>query len=133
MFTLETAMRRGELVKLTWGNVDFKGVAHLPETKNEEARSVPLSPRAVEILQGLIPHKTTPISGSVFGLGADYISYSFARACKKAGIEDLRFHDLRHEATSRFFEDTDLDGNQDHNGSQEHAESARKLTDNKIS
>ncbi len=58
---------------------------------------------AVEILQGLIPDKTSPISGSVFGLSADYISHSFARTCRKAGIEDLRFHDLRHEVTSRFF------------------------------
>ena len=31
------------------------------------------------------------------------------RACKKAGLRDLHFHDLRHEATSRLFENTDLD------------------------
>jgi len=35
---------------------------------------------------------------------ADSITQAFNRACQRAGIKDLRFHDLRHEATSRFFE-----------------------------
>jgi Phage integrase family. len=40
----------------------------------------------------------------VFDTTYEAIHLSFARACKRAAIEDLRFHDLRHEATSRFFE-----------------------------
>jgi integrase len=39
----------------------------------------------------------------------DRASKLMARAARRAGLEDLRFHDLRHEATSRLFEDTDLD------------------------
>jgi integrase len=44
------------------------------------------------------------MDGKVWGLRADSITQAFDRACKRAGIEDLRFHDLRHEATSRLFE-----------------------------
>ena len=44
------------------------------------------------------------IDGRVFGTTYEAIHLAIVRACKRAGIEDLRFHDLRHEATSRFFE-----------------------------
>lgn len=109
-FAVETAMRRGEIESLTWHQIDLEQrVAFLSETKNGEARCVPLSPRAIEILKELLPDKVTPISGSVFGISASYITHGFKSICKKAGIEDLRFHDLRHEATSRLFENTDLD------------------------
>ena len=51
---IETAMRRGELLSLTWENVDLKRqTAHLPDTKNGDPRTVPLSTRAVAILQEL--------------------------------------------------------------------------------
>jgi len=46
---------------------------------------------------------------TVFCLTAGQITASMRLACKKALLEKLRFHDLRHEATSRFFGDTDLD------------------------
>ncbi len=98
-FALETAMRQGEIAALRWQYVDLaRRVAHLPLTKNGLARDVPLSTRAVEILQSL-PRR---LDGFVFG-PAGY-SHAFAQACRKAGIEDLHFHDLRHEATSRLFE-----------------------------
>jgi integrase len=61
---------------------------------------VPLSIRAVEILKGV----QSPREGRVFPIGADAVTRAFDRACRKAGIEDLRFHDQRHEATSRLFE-----------------------------
>ncbi|MFO7761826.1 MAG: tyrosine-type recombinase/integrase [Desulfobia sp.] len=110
LFALETAMRRGEIAELTWENVDLKRrKAHLPATKNGEARDVPLSSPALTILKELIPDKTVPISGNVFGISKDRITHGFWETCQKAGIEDLRFHDLRHEATSRLFENTDLD------------------------
>lgn len=100
-FALETGMRRGEIVSLLWKDIHIKErVAILTETKNGESRCVPLSSKAVRIL-GNLPRR---IDGKVFGLQSDSISQAFNRACQKAGIEDLRFHDLRHEATSRFFE-----------------------------
>jgi len=110
LFALETAMRREEIASLTWDKVDYKQrVARLLETKNDTARSVPLSPAALEVLQSIAGEKVIPITGNVFGMSSDNISHSFSRACKKAGITGLRFHDLRHEAISRFFENTDLD------------------------
>ncbi len=99
LFALETGMRRGEIQKLHWKDVDLvKCTAQLIDTKNGDDRTIPLSTRAIAVLKGL-PRN---ISGTVFP-GAD-ISHSFAAACARAGIEDLRFHDLRHEATSRLFE-----------------------------
>lgn len=61
---------------------------------------MPLSSTAMGILQG-IPRS---LSGKVFDTTYEAIHLSFLRACKRAGIQGLRFHDLRHEATSRFFE-----------------------------
>jgi len=99
LFALETGMRRGEIQKLLWKDVDLgKCTAKLLDTKNGDDRIVPLSTRAIAILKSL-PRN---INGKVFP-SAD-ISHSFAAACHRAGIEDLRFHDLRHEATSRLFE-----------------------------
>ncbi|WP_250635943.1 tyrosine-type recombinase/integrase [Salidesulfovibrio brasiliensis] len=54
LFALETAMRRGEIAMLRWEHVDLKKrYVHLPKTKNDEARSVPLSPTALEILKSI--------------------------------------------------------------------------------
>lgn len=97
---VETAMRRSELVMLRKDQVRGK-VAFLEDTKNGERRSVPLSSRALALLEGL----PTPIAGGrYFHLKADTISNYFPLVCEKAGITDLRLHDLRHEATSRLFE-----------------------------
>jgi integrase len=100
---IETAMRRGEIASLTWENIDLqRRVAHLPDTKNDESRDVPLSSRAVAILKS-IPRQIDS-TGPVFPLSADGISDEFEKACAAAGIKDLRFHDLRHEATTRICE-----------------------------
>lgn len=119
---VETAMRRGEIVGLRWEHIDLKRcVAHLPATKNGNARDVPLSSKAVVILQAL--HDThSRDSGVVFAIRADGVTQAFDRAvirargryeveCKEAGLQPkdeflvgLRFHDLRHEATSRLAE-----------------------------
>lgn len=101
----ETAMRRGELAALTWQHIDLQaGVAHLPQTKNGEARDVPLSPRAVQILDA-IPRR---LDGLVLGVTADSITRAFSNARQAAGVTGLRLHDLRREATSRLFERGDL-------------------------
>ncbi|MHB1926045.1 MAG: tyrosine-type recombinase/integrase [Leptospirillum sp.] len=100
-FALETAMRRGEIAGMTWEMVDLKKrTVTLPETKNGEKRIVPLSMEALRILSG-IPRR---LDGSVWGITEDPISRAFIRACKRAKVEGLTFHDLRHEATSRLFE-----------------------------
>jgi len=61
---------------------------------------VPLSTAAFQVLAGL-PRQ---LSGKVWRYGQEGVKYAFPAACRRAGIEDLRFHDLRHEATSRLFE-----------------------------
>lgn len=118
---LETAMRRGELLSLTWENVDLKKrTAHLPMTKNGDARTVPLSTAAVKILKSLSsPDKT---DGLVFPTTALALRKGFTRAleraraqyakdCTETGIKadplflaDVHFHDSRHEAASRMAE-----------------------------
>jgi integrase len=94
-------MRRGELLRLTWEDVDLDlRVAHLDMTKNGSKRDVPLSSEAITLLRSL-PHD---ISGNLFPITAAALRGLWNRACRRAGITDLHFHDLRHEATSRFFE-----------------------------
>lgn len=94
---LETAMRQGELIALRWEHVDLiRRIARLPDTKNGEARIVPLSSTAVEILRAL----PRSLSGQVFsGVTSTAVKLAFTRAVRRADIEDLR-----HEATTRFFE-----------------------------
>ena len=97
---VETAMRRSELVNLRKDQIRGK-VAYLEDTKNGERRSVPLSSRALALLEGI----PTPIDGGrLFKLKADSVSNYFPIVCEKAKITDLRLHDMRHEATSRLFE-----------------------------
>jgi integrase len=75
--------------------------AFLPETKNGESRGVPLSLAAIQVLKAL----PRSVSGAVFpGVTSEAIKRAFIRACRRAEIENFRFHDLRHEATSRLFE-----------------------------
>lgn len=124
---LETAMRRGELLSLQWENVDLdRQTAHLPETKNGDSRTVPLSTRAVAILKAL-PREPAPDDndqgelrhGPVFETTALALRKGFVRSveraqqayvddCRKARrrprvgfLEDVHFHDTRHEAASR--------------------------------
>lgn len=101
IFAIETGMRRGEILSLTWENVDLKKrVAHLVDTKNGEGRSVPLTLKATVLLQSL----PRSIDGRVFPTSAEAVKLAFRRALGRARINDLRFHDLRHEAVSRMFE-----------------------------
>jgi len=98
---LETGMRRGEILAMRWEHVDLGSrVVRLPETKNGEARDVPLSPAAAEALQS-IPRQ---ISGKVWPWNSEGAASMWTRWLRRAGVEDLRFHDLRHEATSRLVE-----------------------------
>lgn len=116
---VETASRRGEILKLRRKDIDLQSAtAILRNTKNGEDRIIPLSVRAVEIF------KQTPasIGGPVFPVTEEQLRQAFLAAkqrarkkyekeCAQQGIDpqpgyisDLRFHDLRHEATSRLFE-----------------------------
>jgi integrase len=96
-------MRRGELLSLTWEHVHTeKRYVHLPDTKNGETRDVPLSPMALELLREL--PRNFRGDQVVFPLHYEALKSAWRRACTRTSITNLRFHDLRHEATSRFFE-----------------------------
>lgn len=98
VLALETAMRQGELLGLRWEHVNLdRRTALLPDTKNGTRRVVPLSSRAVEVLRAL-PHS---IDGYVLPISKAALHLRFKQACLRAGIEGLRFHDLRHTATTR--------------------------------
>lgn len=130
-FAVETAMRRSEITGLLRANVNLdKRVALLPITKNGSARGVPLSSKAVAILESLDERD----DGRCFKSQPDSITKAFAGAIADAHsayteglclhlqqkklsqdkidkrinddpfLMDLRFHDLRHEATSRLAE-----------------------------
>lgn len=100
MFAIETALRRGELLKLTWSNIDLeRRLAHIPETKTGYSRTIPLTGKALAILEAL------PVEqDQVFPLSAMALRLAWNRVRQRAGLADLRFHDLRHEAISRFAE-----------------------------
>jgi len=100
LFALETAMRRGEILSLKWDQVDLeRRTLLLPQTKNGHSRIIPLNTRAVGLLKSL------PKSDErVFPISANAVRLTWERVRKRAGVTDLHFHDLRHEAISRFFE-----------------------------
>ncbi|WP_203583123.1 site-specific integrase [Ruegeria sp. PrR005] len=97
---LATGMRRGELLSMQWKHVDLeRRTVFLPQTKNGRARTVPLSPKAVTVLMNLPRSdvRCVPLSGNSVRL-------AFGRLRQRAGAVDLTFHDIRHEAVSRFVE-----------------------------
>jgi integrase len=105
VLALETAMRLGELLKLTWNDFDENAkVLTLRETKNGKMRRVPLSSVAFQTLLE-IPrsHSNARIFFS-WSTRPDSIKTAWRGACSRANLIDFRFHDLRHEATSRLCE-----------------------------
>ena len=98
---LETAMRKGEMLGLRWSDISFpERTATLAETKNGSPRVVPLSSAAIEALSS----QARLGRDQVFAVSVPALRFYWDRLMKKARIEDFHFHDLRHEAISRFFE-----------------------------
>jgi len=109
---LETGMRRGEILSIKNSHIDFnKSVLFIPSTKTDTARSIPLSSVAITPLRGQF-RASQGVSGGViclyetrlFAYTPRGLSGAFLRLCRRIGIANLHFHDLRHEATSRLFE-----------------------------
>jgi integrase len=96
---LVTGMRRSELAKLQWEDVNLaKCLLTVRDTKTGYDRTIPLPAPAIEALELLGPSK-----GSVLGCTASALTQAWRRCKKRAGVK-IRFHDLRHEACSRLFE-----------------------------
>lgn len=104
LLALETAMRLGEMCGLEWHHVFLKN-KHLKivDSKNADQRDVPLTSRAIELLQ-----KVEKPEGPVFSVSSGVASTLFRRAVNNAGIQGLRFHDSRHEALTRLARKLDV-------------------------
>jgi integrase len=97
---VETGMRRGELLSLRSADVDLRlRTVYVANPKNGHPRTVPLSPDAVKAVAH-VPQATD----KVFPVTANAFRLAWERLKRRAGVTGLRFHDLRHEAVSRFFE-----------------------------
>jgi integrase len=104
IFAIETAMRLGEIINLNWSDIDMeRQIATLLHTKNGEVRQVPISNAAITSVRALPRHIA---SLKVFWRWKTVSSFesSWQRVLAKSEIKNFRFHDLRHEATSRLFE-----------------------------
>ena len=103
-FAINTGMRQGEILNLEVNDVDLHArIAHLTDTKNGEDRDVPLNKEATAILS---EYTNGRVTGRVFTnwTTSDGFRSTFQRIRKRVNIDDLRFHDFRHEAASRLFE-----------------------------
>lgn len=99
---VDTGMRKGELLKLKWEDVDLDaGVITVTalSSKTARARAIGITERVRAELVALEHEAETNESKSVFSV-SDF-KRSFAAICKEADIRDLRFHDLRHTAITR--------------------------------
>lgn len=110
LFALETAMRSQEIMKARWKDFHEVGrTLNVPKehVKTRKFRQVPLSRKAMALLQEHRERRGNPKGDDrIFDEIPDAatLSRKWRRVCVRAGIRDLRFHDLRHEATSRLFE-----------------------------
>jgi integrase len=106
---LDTAMRRGELFKLIWQDVDLvnnKITVKAMNSKTARARVVGITPRLREELLKLWHKSPKQSELSVFGYTNEYstVKRAFSSACDYAKIKDFRFHDCRHTAITRMVE-----------------------------
>jgi integrase len=98
-----TGMRKGEILSLTWEQVDLRhGFLLLNVTKSGDRREIPINQTLRDTLMAIPRHITSPY---VFWQGEDGRRYgdvkkSFRSALRRAGIKDFTFHDLRHTTGS---------------------------------
>lgn len=111
---IETGMRQSEITGIRCSRVDLdRRIVRLEDTKNNTSRIVPLTRTATEVLRAAIANPTRPVDTDLVFFGEPGRSgkrgpYEFKKIWgdikKKLGMDDLRFHDLRHEAVSRLVE-----------------------------
>jgi len=97
---VSTGMRRSEILRLRWDDLDGTNRSLLiRHPKNNQPRTIPLTKAALATLFGV-----EATSGRIFPITANAFRLAWDRVKARTGITDLHFHDLRHEAISRFFE-----------------------------
>ena len=98
--SLYTGMRRSELVKLRWTDVNWeKHYIHIKNTKNEEERFIPLTKKIKKVLKNINVE-----NDQVFNITEHAVTVAFTRAVKRSNLSHMSFHTLRHEDITRFFE-----------------------------
>ena len=105
---IETAMRQGEIYSIKKSDINAQNqTLRIPETKTDKPRTIPLSTRALKALTEQMRasgNVVQMVDRPIFEVNRWTEWNRFTRLKEQCGIEDLRFHDLRHEATSRLFE-----------------------------
>lgn len=97
-FVLETGLRRSELLRLLWVDIDMqRRILTVRDSKSGRERFVPLTGQALDILTKLDDSLDRP-----FVMSTTALNQAWLRCRKRAGMFTLRFHDLRHEALSRW-------------------------------
>ena len=111
IIAVETAVRRGELLNIRKTHINFdKQTLHIPETKTDTPRTIPLSTRAIKALRDQIKSISDANvvqmerDSKLFSMSSPMFRHEIHKYRVKLDMEDWRFHDLRHEATSRLFE-----------------------------
>jgi integrase len=105
-FALNTGMRLGEIVSLAWSNVDlFRRTVTVTQSKNDEPRTIPMNATVFEMLKeksrvrSISCDKVFQIDNKP--LKNHQIQYPFNKACEKARLSDIHFHDFRHSFATR--------------------------------
>ncbi len=107
IFALETGLRQGEVLNLQWSQVDlFRKVITIIEQKNKAKDVLPLNERAMEVLKAKAKIRHLQSSYVFSNKKGDRFRVSnlhraFYSAIKRAGISNLRWHDLRHTFATR--------------------------------
>lgn len=106
-FAVASAMRAGEICRLRWEDIDRKRRMIVVRDRKHPTKkigndwTVPLLDNALEILERQPRLESV---AEIFPFKTESVLAAFRRACKVAAVEDLHFHDLRHEGISRLFE-----------------------------
>lgn len=109
LLAIETGLRRREVLELTWSNIDLeRRIAYIPTTKTGVPRTIPLTDAALALLKGLDAAQNcsvkAPADDRLFPVSVNAFKQAWKRVQQRSGLSDFRFHDLRHEALSRFCE-----------------------------
>ncbi len=103
LFALATGMRQGEILKARWSDLDLKNrTLTISETKTGTPRRIPLTKKALEVLEGLDPSESK--DGRIFSLKAELLKLTWKRILQRSGIVGLTFHDLRHTCITWLFD-----------------------------
>jgi integrase len=98
IFAMNTGMRRGEITKLTWADVDLqRGLIFVRDTKTAKPRQIPINAEAEKVLIEMKERN----SEKVFPITNQTVSDHFHNLVKKLSLDDLRFHDIRHSFATR--------------------------------